>query len=102
MTSPVALRVRSIELFERPVVLRLPFRFGAATVTDLNGKEADKAKFASASEKVEGHPVATFGKNKTMILVKDRYQVSASSQTLDHEARKSLISKFDLRGLSAL
>ena len=33
MTSPVALRLRSIELFERPVVLRLPFRFGAATVT---------------------------------------------------------------------
>jgi hypothetical protein len=29
----VALRVRSVELFERPVTLRLPFRFGAATVT---------------------------------------------------------------------
>lgn len=26
-------RVRSVELFERPVTLRLPFRFGAATVT---------------------------------------------------------------------
>ncbi|MBX3604660.1 MAG: hypothetical protein KF788_05295 [Piscinibacter sp.] len=29
----VAVRVRSVELFERPVTLRLPFRFGAATVT---------------------------------------------------------------------
>lgn len=71
-------------------------------ITDLNGKDADKSKFASATEKVETYPVATFGKNKTMILVKDRYQVSASSQTLDHEARKGLLSKFDLRGLSAL
>ena len=46
--------------------------------------------------------MATFGKNKTMILVKDRYQVSASSTTLDHEARKALLSKFDLRGIAAL
>lgn len=28
-----ALRLRSVELFERPVMLRLPFRFGAATIT---------------------------------------------------------------------
>ena len=28
-----ALRLHSVELFERPVTLRLPFRFGAATVT---------------------------------------------------------------------
>jgi hypothetical protein len=33
VTSPFALRVRAVELFERPVTLRLPFRFGAATVT---------------------------------------------------------------------
>lgn len=32
MNAP-ALRLRSIELYERPVTLRLPFRFGAATVT---------------------------------------------------------------------
>lgn len=31
--SGLLLRLRSVELFERPVVLRLPFRFGAATVT---------------------------------------------------------------------
>jgi len=29
----VRLRLRAVELFERPVTLRLPFRFGAATVT---------------------------------------------------------------------
>ena len=33
MSAPITLRVRKVELFERPVTLRLPFRFGAATVT---------------------------------------------------------------------
>ncbi|MGA0570898.1 hypothetical protein ACO2Q9_09285 [Variovorax sp. VNK109] len=32
MTAPT-LRIRAIELYERPVTQRLPFRFGAATVT---------------------------------------------------------------------
>jgi len=72
------------------------------TVTDLNGKDDEKKKFDAAKEKVNGNPVATFGKNKTMVLVKSRYQIAASSQTLDHEARKGLISKFDLNGISAL
>jgi hypothetical protein len=31
--NAVALRIRDVSLFERPVTLRLPFRFGAATVT---------------------------------------------------------------------
>lgn len=31
--TAVTLRVREVSLFERPVTLRLPFRFGAATVT---------------------------------------------------------------------
>ncbi len=31
--SAVSLRLRAVELYERPVTLRLPFRFGAATVT---------------------------------------------------------------------
>lgn len=31
--AAVELRLRAVELFERPVGLRLPFRFGAATVT---------------------------------------------------------------------
>lgn len=33
MSGAATLRVRRIDLFERPVALRLPFRFGAATVT---------------------------------------------------------------------
>ena len=34
MRSEVAFSVAGIELFERPVRLRLPFRFGAATVSE--------------------------------------------------------------------
>lgn len=71
-------------------------------VTDLNGKDADKKKFEGAAEKVGTYPVATFGKNKSMILVNERWQVSVSSQTLDHAARKKLLEKFDLAGLRAL
>jgi hypothetical protein len=52
--AAVSVRVRSVELFERPVTLRLPFRFGAATVTrcpqafvrvlcDCNGHRAEGA-----------------------------------------------------------
>ena len=33
MRRAVPLRLRSVELYERAVTLRLPFRFGAATVT---------------------------------------------------------------------
>jgi hypothetical protein len=33
MSDAVTLRLRAVELYERPVTLRLPFRFGAATVT---------------------------------------------------------------------
>src|SRR5580700_6105441 len=31
--APAALRILGIDLFERPVVLRLPFRFGVVTLT---------------------------------------------------------------------
>ncbi|MDP3082995.1 MAG: hypothetical protein Q8N44_04795 [Rubrivivax sp.] len=33
MTAAMTVQIRRVELFERAVVLRLPFRFGAATVT---------------------------------------------------------------------
>ena len=48
------MRVREVRLFQRPVTLRLPFRFGAATVThcpqafvqvraDVNGRTVEGA-----------------------------------------------------------
>ena len=44
----------------------------------------------------------TFGKNKTQVLVGGRYQVSATSKTLDHEARKGWLSKVDTAALAKL
>jgi hypothetical protein len=52
--NALSVRLRSVELFERPVTLRLPFRFGAATVTrcpqafvrvlaDVNGRSVEGA-----------------------------------------------------------
>ncbi len=61
-----------------------------------------KDKFAKATEKLNGYPLVAVGKNQSALLVKDRYQVKASSQVLDHVARKSWLTKFDLNGLAAL
>lgn len=60
-----------------------------------------KGKFDAATEKVEGFPVVKVGNNQTSALVKERFQVKVSSPTIDHEARKAILSTFDLKGLSS-
>ena len=70
-----------------------------ATLTVADADEAAKAKFTSATEKVAGFPVVKLGNNQSTALVKDRFQVKVSSQTLDHEARKKILESFDLGGL---
>lgn len=60
-----------------------------------------KGKFEGATEKLEGFPMMTVGKNQTTVLVKDRFQVKVSSPTLDHEARKAILATFDLKGLGS-
>jgi hypothetical protein len=72
------------------------------SVSDAAKLESAKAKFAGATEKLEGFPVMKVGNNQTTVLVADRYQVKVSSPTLDHEARKAILATFDLKGLSAL
>jgi len=61
-----------------------------------------KAKFAAATDKVNGMPLVTVGKNQSALLVKDRYQVKVSSQSLDEAARKAWIGRFNLSGLASL
>jgi hypothetical protein len=61
-----------------------------------------KAKFESATDKLDGYPLMTVGNNQTTVLVNGRYQVKVSSKTLDHEARKAILTTFDLKGLSTL
>jgi hypothetical protein len=72
------------------------------TITDTRTNADAKKKFEGATEKVAGHPVMTVGKNQTTALVADRFQVKVSSQTLDHDARKAILEKFDLAGLARL
>lgn len=72
------------------------------SVSDTLNEPDAKAKFATAPDKVKGYPLVTVGKNQSAALVKDRYQVKVSSTTLDADARKAWIERFDLAGLAGL
>lgn len=69
------------------------------SISDAEKLTYAKAKFDAATEKLEGFPLMTVGKNQSTVLVKNRYQVKVSSPTLDHEARKKILATFDLKGL---
>lgn len=73
----------------------------AITDSSANNEDA-KSKYAAATEKVQSWPLTTTGKNKSSILVADRYQISVMSQKLGAEERKPLFERFDLAGLAAL
>lgn len=69
------------------------------SISDAERLAYAKAKFEGATEKLEGFPLMTVGKNQSTILVKNRFQVKVSSQTLEHDARKAILATFDLKGL---
>jgi len=69
------------------------------SISDAERLAYAKAKFDGATEKLEGYPLMTVGKNQSTVLVKNRYQVKVSSPTLEHEARKAILATFDLKGL---
>ena len=71
-------------------------------ISDATSDDGVKSKFAGAADKVSGQPLVTVGKNQSAVLVHDKYQVKVSSQTLDADARKALLGKFDLDGLGKL
>jgi hypothetical protein len=60
------------------------------------------AKFASASDKVEGYPLVTVGSNQSSALVNNKFQVKVSSKVLTAEERKAVLAQFDLKGLASL
>ena len=72
------------------------------SISDASGDAAVLKKFEGAAEKIQGYPLVTVGNNQSALLVKGRYQVKVSSQTLDAAARKPLLEKFNLSGLAAL
>jgi hypothetical protein len=72
------------------------------SISDTASDPDAKSKFVGASDKMKGYPLITVGKNQSALLVKDRYQVKVSSQTLDADARKAWLDRFDLAGLAGL
>lgn len=58
-----------------------------------------KARFERATEKVDGFPLLTSGKDLSTVLVRDRFEIKVLSRTLDASARKAVVASFDLKGL---
>lgn len=73
-------------------------------IADLIDDAEAKAKFASSTERIAGHPYATNGTKGSTLLVVDRYQVQVRSlvDTFDESARRSWLTKFQLATLAAL
>lgn len=72
------------------------------SIADLSSNPDAKKKYDGATDKVAGFPLTTLGSTMSSVLVKERYQVRVSSPALDAAARKDLLGKFDLAGLSKL
>lgn len=71
------------------------------SISDAERMAYVKAKFESATDKVDGAPLLTVGKDLSMVLVKERFQIKVLSKTLDAEGRKAIIATFDLKGLAS-
>jgi hypothetical protein len=70
------------------------------TINDVGQRPDDRAKFAAAAEKLGGYPYKTFGKNKSQLLVADRFQIDAFSPEVDEPTRRTFLEKTDLAGLA--
>jgi hypothetical protein len=71
-------------------------------ISDVAQDAAAKGKFDEASDTVWGFPLVTVGRNQSALLVNERFQLKVSSPTLAPDARKDLLSKFDLKALKDL
>jgi hypothetical protein len=71
-------------------------------ITDVGNDGAARGKFDRASDKLASYPLVTVGKNQSAVLVNNRFQVKVSSPTLGPDARKQLLSRFDLAAVAAL
>lgn len=69
------------------------------SISDLVQNESARKKFGEATEKLGSAPLTTVGKNQSVALVAERWQVKVSSQHLEHAARKALLERFDLEHL---
>ena len=71
-------------------------------ISDVRNDAAARAKFAATVDRLSSYPLVTVGKNQSALLIANRFQVKVSSQVLGPDARKEILSKFDLAALAAL
>lgn len=69
------------------------------SIVDALNEPDTKRKFANAPDKLDGAPVMTIEKNQSAMLVKDRYKLTVTSQTLDAKGRKIWLAHFNVRAL---
>ena len=70
------------------------------SISDTRANPEAAGKFEDAADTVQGHPMMTRGKNASMALVKDRFQVRVSSKTLSPEERKAWLERVNLSQLA--
>jgi hypothetical protein len=66
------------------------------TISDTANNPSARGKFGKASDKIQGHPAMQQGKNGTVMLVNDRFQVKVTSKTVDESGRKALLEQAKL------
>ncbi len=71
----------------------------AIIIVDVTHDAIARSRFEGVSEKVNDYPVVTFGEHQSSLLVAEKFQVKATSLSLDHEARKAWLAKCDLASL---
>lgn len=74
------------------------------SVSDISGNPSAGQKFQNASQTIGGHPAVQQGKNATVVLVNNRYQVKVQSRDPSFGAsdRQTWLQKFDLNGIARL
>ncbi len=73
-------------------------------ISDLTNNPSAADKFQASTAEIAGFPSVSQGKNGTVLLVGDRYQVKVMSRSPEFTAvdREAWLQKFDLSGLAAL
>jgi hypothetical protein len=74
------------------------------SIADTTNNPSAKEKYASSTQRLDGHPMAAAGSKGTAILVADRYQIQARSidPSFGEAERIEWLQKFDLKRLSTL
>ncbi len=74
------------------------------SISDVAGNPSAAQKFQNASQKIGGYPAVQQGKNSTVVLVNNRFQVKVQSRadSFSQSDREAWLQKFDLNGLARL